>query len=219
MENAEHCTETYLYISGLSTTKEINLHDNIRLMPVSSSFQYRKVSELLKNDIDFAVAAISGRTIASQMRIFAADVEELTRITWNAAWDCILLGAILQSEVMGNIQCDQPIEQLGEATSVHVTNYVFHAILSDPYQLNDDDEKWINSFYSVAYKLLDKDPYMTAVHAMASYKWHSMPRVQLAVLWSGIEALFEVSTEISFRISLYLAMIKMPCIVFFDLIR
>lgn len=77
-------------------------------------------------------------------------------------------------------------------------------MLSVPYQLNDNDEKWINAYYSTAYKLLDKDPYMTAVHAMASYKWHSMPRVQLSVLWSGIEALFEVSTEISFRISLYI---------------
>jgi hypothetical protein len=46
---------------------------------------------------------------------------------------------------------------------------------------------------------------MIAVHAMASYTWHSMPRVQLAILWSGIEALFEASTEISFRISLYIA--------------
>ena len=32
-----------------------------------------------------------------------------------------------------------------------------------------------------------------------------MPRVQLAILWSGIEALFNASTEISFRISLYIA--------------
>jgi hypothetical protein len=94
---------------------------------------------------------------------------------------------------------------MDKATEVNVTNYAFRAMLSDPYQLNENDEKWINSYYSVAYKLLDKDPYMTAVHAMASYRWHSMPRVQLAILWSGIEALFEVSTEISFRISLYIA--------------
>lgn len=205
MENAEHGAKTYLYINGISTTKEISLHDNIILIPVSSSFNYGKVSDLLKNDIDFAVAAVSGRSIASQLRIYAADAEELACTAWNAAWDCILLGAIFHSEVMGNIQCDQPIERLDRATSVNVTNYAFHAMLSDPYQLNDDDEKWINSYYSAAHKLLDKDPYMTAVHAMASYKWHSMPRVQLAVLWSGIEALFDVSTEISFRISLYIA--------------
>ena len=46
---------------------------------------------------------------------------------------------------------------------------------------------------------------MTAVHAMATYTWHSMPRIQLAILWTGIEALFGVTSELSFRISLYIA--------------
>ena len=198
-------TETNLYINGISTPKEILLHDDIILAPVLVPFQYEKVSYLLKNDVDFAVAAISGRTIVSQIRIFASDEEELARTAWNAAWDCILLGAIFHCEVMGNIQCDKPVEQLNEATSVSVTNYAFRAMLSAPYGLTEDDMRWIESYYPTAYKLLDNDPFMTAVHAMASYKWHSMPRIQLAILWSGIEALFEVSSEISFRISLYIA--------------
>ena len=33
----------------------------------------------------------------------------------------------------------------------------------------------------------------------------SLPRVQLAVIWSGIESLFNVNTEFSFRISLYIS--------------
>jgi len=41
---------------------------------------------------------------------------------------------------------------------------------------------------------------------MATYKWHSLPRVQLAVLWEGIESLFPISAELSFRISLYTAL-------------
>ena len=150
MEKVEHGAETYLYINGISTTKEINLHDNIILTPVSSTFHYGKVSDLLKNDLDFAVAAVSGRTIASQIRIYATDEVELACTAWNAAWDCILLGAIFHCEVMGNIQCDQSIERLDKATEVNVTNYAFRAMLSDPYQLNDNDEKWINSYYSVA---------------------------------------------------------------------
>jgi hypothetical protein len=106
---------------------------------------------------------------------------------------------------MGNVQCDQPIEKLREATYVNITNYHFRALLVEPYRLTSEDEKWIQSYYSVAYGLLKKGAFETAVHAMASYKWHSMPRVQLAIIWSGIESLFEASTEISFRISLYIA--------------
>ncbi len=200
-----HGTETYMYINGITTSIEIALHDNVILIPVLAPFHYEKVSDLLKNDVDFAVAAVSGRTIASQLRIFAANEEELACTAWNALWDCILLGALFHCDVMGNIQCDKPVERLKEATFVNVTNYAFRSMLSAPYELSENDQKWIRSYYSKAYMLLDKDPFMTAVHAMASYKWHSMPRVQLAIIWSGIEALFEASTEISFRISLYIA--------------
>ena len=198
-------TETYLYINGISTSREIMLHDRVFLLPVSSDFHYGRVSDLLKNDVDFAVAAVSGRTIASQLRINADNSEQLAVAAWNSMWDCILLGALFHCEVMGNLQCDKPVEQLEKATEINITNYGFHAMLSEPYQLTAEDFDWIEAYYASAHTLLDIDSFRTAVHAMASYKWHSMPRVQLAILWSGIEALFEASTEISFRISLYIA--------------
>jgi len=205
MKTVVNGTETYLYINGISTTKAIKLHDNIALLPITSDFHYGRVSDLLENDVDIAVATVSGRTIASQIRINAVDARQLACSAWNAAWDCILLGAIFNCEVMDSIQCDKPVEQLDNATSVSITNYAFRAMLSEPYQLTTEDLHWIEANYSAAYSLLDNDSFMTAAHAMASYKWHSMPRIQLAILWSGIEALFEASTEITFRISLYIA--------------
>ena len=198
-------TESYLYINGISTSKEIILHDNIVLSPVTTTFDYEKIVELLDNIIDCSVAAISGYTITSQLHITAPDAEKLTILTWNSLWDCILLGALFNCEVMGNIQCDKPVEELRNATYAGITNYAFRALLSDPYLLTEGDEKWILQYYNAAHQLLDNEPFMTAVHAMASYRWHTMPRVQLAILWSGIEALFEASSEISFRISLYIA--------------
>ena len=181
------------------------MHDGIALVPVTAEFHYGKVSDLLKSDVDFAVAAVSGRTIASQIRIKAPDEKQVALIAWNAAWDCILLGALFHCDVMANIQCDKPVEELESASFLSITNYEFHALLSAPYCLTHVDINWIDKYYLSAYSLLDREPFMTAVHAMASYKWHSMPRVQLAILWSGIEALFEAQTEISFRISLYIA--------------
>ncbi len=198
-------TETYLFVNGLFTSEEVQLHDNVVLTPVKAEFDHRKVSNLLKNDVDFAVATIAGRTIASQLRINASDAKQLAFSAWNASWDCILLGAIFHCEVMENLQCDKPVEQLEEASFLHVTNYAFHAMFSEPYILTSADTCWIGKHYATASNLLEKDEYMNAVHAMASYRWHSVPRVQLAILWSGIEALFHASTEISFRISLYIA--------------
>lgn len=197
--------ETYLYVNGISSSVTVRLHENVELIPVAADFHYSKVSELLKNDVDFAIAALSGRNLAAQMRIVAPDSKSLAISAWNAQWDALLLGAIFNCIVMCNIQSDQPIENLEQATYVNVTNYEFRALLSDTYDLSQADVDWVNDHYSKAYTLLDNDAYRTACHAMATYKWHSMPRVQLAILWSGIEALFNASTEISFRISLYIA--------------
>ncbi|RYH18505.1 MAG: hypothetical protein EON54_27435 [Alcaligenaceae bacterium] len=43
------------------------------------------------------------------------------------------------------------------------------------------------------------------MHCIATYHWHTLPRAQLALLWAGIEGLFGVDSEISFRVSLYAA--------------
>lgn len=205
MDKGAHCVEIYLFINGISTPTEIPLRDNVVLAPVTAEFDRVKASNLLQNDIDYAAAILYEGTIASQIRIYAADEMGLACTAWNSLWDCILLGALFHCEVMGNILCDKPVEQLKSATEMHITNQAFHAIQSEPYHLTSQDVEWISTHYSAAHSLMDKDAFMTAVHAMASYKWHSMPRVQLAVVWSGIEALFEVNTEISFRISLYIA--------------
>lgn len=107
----------------------------------------------------------------------------------------------IQSYFFGIVLSAQKAWKRSEQT----TNYELRALLSDIYNISEEDELWLEKYYKTAYKLLEKDSFQTAVHTMASYRWHSVPRVQLAVIWSGIESLFNVNTEVSFRISLYIA--------------
>ena len=197
--------ETYLYVNGISCSHEINLRKDVTLIPVDSKMKFDIVSKLIKNDIDFSVAVLSSETLSSQLRITSSDAEQLAVATWNAQWDCILLGALFNCEVMSNLQSDKPVNTQEKATYINITDYAFHALLRECYNLSETDEIWLSSYYCVAMKLIEFDTYRTAVHALASYRWHSMPRVQLAILWSGIESLFNVSTEVSFRVSLYIA--------------
>lgn len=198
-------SETFLYVNGISTTHALQLADVILLLPINTELQFDNVSRLIPSDIDYSVAVLCAPNISSQLRVTSKNEETLGVVAWNAQWDCLLLGALFNCEVMCNLQCDKPIEKVSDATYFYVTNYAFHGVLKNVYVLTEDDESWLNQHYHIARSLLDSDIYLTAVHAMASYRWHSIPRVQLAILWSGIEALFNVSTEISFRISLYIA--------------
>ena len=197
--------ECYLYVNGVSTPKPIWLHDTVYLSPAKSAIKWQEVMSLFKNDMDFSIAVLCNPTIASQLHIVGDDTEQLVVNAWNSQWDGLLLGALFNHNIMCNLQSDQPIEQIAKAKYVHITNYALRALLSDIYYISEEDELWLKKHYNKAYELLEKNSFQTAVHAMASYRWHSVPRVQLAVIWSGIESLFNVNTEVSFRISLYIA--------------
>ena len=179
--------------------------DNVVLLPANTKFDAGCVSEKIKSDIDFSVVVLSAPTVASQMKITAIDSESLAIEVFNSQWDCLLLGAIFNCDVMFYLQSDKPIEQACEARYINVTDYHLYGILNDVYQLSNEDEEWIKSNYNRAQKLLDNDLFRTAIHSMASYRWHSHPRVRLAIIWFGIEALFKIESEISFRLSLYVA--------------
>ncbi len=198
-------TECYLFLNGISVSNTLQLHDGVYLHPVQKKAHLEECAHLLENDVDFAVFVLSRLTVAAQLQITAKTSEFLVACAWNSQWDCLLLGALLNCNVMCNVQCNKPIEQITEATYLHITNYELRALLAESFQISADDEVWISQYYQNAYRLLEDNAYQTAVHAMASYQWHSVPRVQLAILWSGIESLFNVSTEVSFRISLYIA--------------
>ena len=54
------------------------------------------------------------------------------------------------------------------------------------------------------------DQFRDAVHCLSTYRWHPHPRTQLALLWSGIEGLFAIDYELSFRLGLYTARFLHP---------
>lgn len=202
-----YCTEkeTYLYVHGLSVSEELQINENVVLMPVESKLPLMTVSEILDNEIDFAISILCSESIASQLRITAEAPEDVGQIAWNSQWDLVLLSAIFNCDIISNIQCTHSIEKIAKESTLHITNYHLRGLFGEPYILTAGDREWINKYFSNVESLLDNDSFMTATHSMSSYRWHSMPRVQLAILWAGIESLFRINNELSFRISLYIA--------------
>ena len=202
-----YCTEkeTYLYVHGLSVSEEVQISENAVLMPVKCKLPLMTVSEILDNEVDFAISILCSESIVSQLRITAEVPEDVGLIAWNSQWDLVLLSAIFNCDIISNIQCTHSIEKIAKESTLHITNYHLRGLFGESYILTAEDKEWINKYFSNAQFLLDNDSFMTATHSMSSYRWHSMPRVQLAILWAGIESLFRINNELSFRISLYIA--------------
>lgn len=195
-----------MYISGLDISQKLELSENLTLLPIERPLDLNCMVKTLKSDVDFAVSVLCAQNCRAQLKVTADDLEQLAIQAWNAQWDIILLDAILNCNAMCNIQSDVPADLLCKDSFVHITNYHMRGILQEPYQITDEEAQWIHTYFENARGLLDSQPsFMTAVHSMASFKCHSLPRIQLAILWSGIEALFGVTSELVFRISLYIA--------------
>lgn len=187
---------------------------------LSSQFLSKQPIQLIKKQLDLTYAdaadefseicSLNNPTVKRKLLLDFADECDSAAVHLKAAalprqsTQVILpLNAMKETEIFAPNYRDG--EKVVLIRYIHITNYELRALLSDIYNISEEDELWLEKYYKTAYKLLEKDSFQTAVHTMASYRWHSVPRVQLAVIWSGIESLFNVNTEVSFRISLYIA--------------
>lgn len=104
------------------------------------------------------------------------------------------------------LQSTTAFERFTEKSRLDVIhNRVFDPPEDDGYALSEEDCVWLENNFVKGQALLEEHRFQTAVHCIATYHWHTLPRAQLALLWAGIEGLFGVDSEISFRVSLYAA--------------
>ena len=198
-------TETYLFVNGLKANQEIKLAENKVLMPVLCPFPFEIISKKIKNDIDFSIIVLNANSITSQLKIVADNPKDLAASAWNTQWDLILLSAIFNCPSVCNLQCSHSINAISDKSILEVTNYHLKGLFAEPYIITKEDTEWLEQYYLSAQSLLDMDSFTIATHSLATYKWHNLPRVQMAILWAGIEALFNISSELSFRTSLYVS--------------
>ncbi len=202
---------TYILLSGLEVPLEIALDENITLLSADTSkLNFETAIATCSRPDDISVIAAFIPRITSQFKITATTENELATRAWNSSWDALLLSSIFHIEVGFNIQSDTDASAISAQTKLRATNFHFHGFQTSPYKLNTDDVIWIKDHFSEARLLLDNERFNTAVHCLASYRWHSMPRIKMAVLWAGIEGMFGASSEIRFRISLYIARFLHP---------
>lgn len=198
-------TETYLYLNGLKISRPIPLDKQVELLPASCDPTPSDIIAISKTEVDLGINTIFLRRIGSQLKITADNPKELAIKSWNSLWILSLLSAVFDNEIECNIQSDKSAEEFSSKSKIEITNYGMRG-LGEEYVTTESDYEWIQKYFSSGYELLTNNTvFMDTVSAMSQYRWHPHPRIKLAVLWSGIEGLFNIHSEISFRLSLYIA--------------
>jgi hypothetical protein len=159
---------------------------------------------------DAAVFLMYLPRVSSELKIVAPTQKALAAEVWNSSWDVLLLGALFGCEVGENIESESPSTEVKRGTVLRSTNHYFHAWRNRPHMLSEADCAWLESNFSHARNLNNNFAFQSAVHCMASFHWHPHPRPRLALLWAGIEGLFGIESELSFRLSLLSAKFLEP---------
>ncbi|HCM0980085.1 TPA: hypothetical protein ACF35C_004589 [Vibrio parahaemolyticus] len=202
--------ESFLYVSGLSVTETIKLCENVEIIPACCDPSTDLIIKQSCSEIDLGIAAIFLRRVGAQVKIFGVTGKELAAKAWNAQWDVVILSALFDCDAVANFQSDTPAELLSNNSHLSVTNYHMRGSVNSLYTITAEDVHWLNTHFQNARSLLDVDRFSDAVSARSSYKWHPNPRTQLAVLWSGIEGLFDIQGETVFKLSLFVAKFLEP---------
>lgn len=204
-------TKTYLFLSGLKVQKALCLRKGLTLLPIRRRSKFRSVVLSDPNIYNRAFYVLLEGNIRAQFLIRSTDAKNGAINAWNAQWDAILLGALFDCDVIANIQSDCSFDRVCKSSDMHLTNPYMHGNSCPPYCLKTQDVHWLEKYYCQARELLVNDngtgQYSVAVHAMATYRWHTHPRVRLAILWLGIESLFpDLRGSLTFRLSLCIAL-------------
>lgn len=202
--------ETFLYLNGIGVDRKLQLGNNIELWPASCSPEPDDIIRVSKSEVDIGVISIFLRQVRSQFHIKADDSKTVAHVAWNSLWDALLLSAICDCDAVCNFQCDRPAEEFNSECRFEITNYYLRGLTKTIYEIGDEEASWIEKYFKIARRLLDKPEFENAVHCLATYRWHAHPRPRLALIWAGIEGLFNIESELVFRLSLYTAKFLTP---------
>lgn len=202
--------ETYIYINGIRVRRNLDLGNGIALLPAHCQPNRESIFSVFESEVEVGAAALFLRSISSQLQITESVPIAMAARAWNAAWDVLLLGALCDCEVAWNFQSDRPAEEFGPKSRVQITNFHLRGMVSEPFEISEDQCVWIENHIGDARTLMDNPAFRNAVHCMATYRWHSMPRARIALIWAGIEGLFGIESELRFRLSQFAARFLEP---------
>lgn len=86
-----------------------------------------------------------------------------------------------------------------------VEDFPHSKTLTDPTKVSIADLKWVESHLIGFVQLLENPNFRLAVDSLTTVQHQVSDRMMVATLWTGIEALFNIRSELSFRLATYIA--------------
>ena len=198
---------SYLYLLGVRPNKEIILDQDIVISAVNSSPAPNEMIRAVMSEqgscseLELGILVSTLRATSAEVHVTSNSAQTLAKRTWNAQSDIMLLSALANKEIYWSIQSDTSANCFNAETVVNavINNRLF--IPENIAILDDTECDLLSEQVAKARSLIDNDNFNTAANCLWSYKFNLRPSIRLATLWTGIESLFSVQSELVFRIS------------------
>ena len=142
----------------------------------------------------------------AQIVIHEEDPRALVIQTWNSLTPLLYLSALANANILPFAQSSVPVDALSPEGRLHAIPLSGCEAPSSAIKLSKKDCNVLQKRVSEGMKMINDELFHKAAQALWSYKWVAHPASQMAILWSGIESLFGVQTELSFRLSYEMAL-------------
>jgi len=185
---------------GLRVKSDFELSPGITLTNSIPKIDYNVVANEVDGFIDYAALVTGERFANFSIRIDGEPTAKLLAVKgWNALWDFHLLAIATKRPV-----CSLFTLSLGENRRYSIAN---RTILTQPFKdldfIKDGELNWARQNKSNFDKLIGNATFSSAMRCFGNA--HFLPDLDMRImlLWSGIERLLEVDSELTRRIALY----------------
>lgn len=203
-------TKQYIYVLGLTTEKPISLGGSATLEATECHPNEDTVKAMTLDKqqtlYDFGIAAASLWLVDAQIVVEDEDPTALAAKTWNSLTSLYFLGALVGASVRPCIQSNVPAQALSPAGRMHALSLPTGILPPKKVTIRANECSNLERQVAAGMNMLNDELFSRAAHALWSNKWIPNSASRMAILWGGIESLFGMQSELSFRLSYEIAM-------------
>jgi hypothetical protein len=208
-DDLDDIQQWHFAVGGLDTQQEsLPLGGSIVLRRLTSFPSHEQLAQSLTSlPVAGGMALYGERVIRHELVIDASRFEENTERIFPTA-EAILAGLRVRTaaEIVCPAVCERPWSELptippNQCRAFHFERGLSHHASAEPKLLLSDDIEWLRSNLATIIRLTDDERFETAVEALCTYMLASNDRMKVAQLWAGIEAIFGIEHELSYRLA------------------
>ena len=208
-DDLEQISRWHFAVGGLESQQEVfELGGAIQLRRLRLFPTHDELAEYLGSlPVAGTMAQYGEKVIRHELVIDAERFQDQVERIFPTA-EAILAGLRIQTqaEIVCPAVCERSWAALKTNPPVkrrayHVERGHSHHELAEPKILLPEDMEWVRNNLITVIRLTENENFQTALEALCTYMLGSSDRMKVAQLWAGVEAIFDVEHELSYRVS------------------